>query len=183
MNRLGRKVRGFLFALLAIVTLVGCGAHLNEYQKQTPQFDLFGYFSGHVTAWGMVQDRSGKQTRRFEVALHGQVEGDTLTLHEDFVFADGENTTRIWRITRLADGSYEGRADDVVGVAQGREVGNALHWRYDFALPRGDSSVMVHFDDWLYRQDNEHVFNVTSIRKLGIEFGRLTLFFQKHSQP
>ncbi|GAM61638.1 putative lipoprotein precursor [Vibrio ishigakensis] len=39
--------------------------------------------------------------------------------------------------------------------------------------------MTVFFDDWLYRQDDKHVFNLTSIRKFGLEFGRLTLFFQK----
>ncbi|MPW35482.1 DUF3833 domain-containing protein [Vibrio sp. B1Z05] len=174
-----KTLKLLMISALLSLSMSGCTADVNEYQGEGPDFDLFGYFSGSVTAWGMVQDRSGKQTRRFEVALQGKVQGNTLTLHEDFVFADGEQSTRIWRITRLADGSYEGKADDIVGVAIGEEVGNALRWRYDFELPRGDSSVVVHFDDWLYRQDDKHVFNLTSIRKLGIEFGTLTLFFQK----
>ncbi|GAD78994.1 DUF3833 domain-containing protein [Vibrio ezurae] len=176
-----RKIwKAWLLGAVFSLCIIGCTADVKEYQGEGPDFDLFGYFDGSVTAWGMVQDRSGKQTRRFEVALSGRIVGDTLTLHEDFVFADGEQSTRIWRITRLQDGTYEGKADDIVGVAKGQEVGNALRWRYDFTLPRGESSVVVHFDDWLYRQDERHVFNLTSIRKLGIEFGTLTLFFQKN---
>lgn len=159
--------------------LLGCSAELSDYQDANPRFDLFGYFEGRVDAWGMVQDRSGKQTRRFYVELNGSIEGNVLTLDEQFQFDDGEKSTRVWVITRLEDGTYEGRADDIVGIATGREKGNALHWTYDFELPRGDSTVTVFFDDWLYRQDEKHVFNLTSIRKFGLEFGRLSLFFQK----
>ncbi|STR62180.1 lipoprotein [Klebsiella michiganensis] len=38
----------------------------------------------------MVQDRNGKQLRRFHVAIDGDVVGDTLTLHERFIYDDGE---------------------------------------------------------------------------------------------
>ncbi|MEZ9667836.1 DUF3833 domain-containing protein [Vibrio breoganii] len=176
---ISRKVKAFL-ALIGVLHIMGCSADLSDYQQDGPKFDLFGYFEGSVTVWGMVQDRSGKQTRRFEVDLNGSVEGNVLTLNEDFVFDDGEESTRIWVITRLEDGTYEGRADDIIGVASGEEVGNALRWTYDFELPRGDSTVVVGFDDWLYRQDEKHLFNLTSIRKFGIEFGTLTLFFQRN---
>ncbi|HHP0478214.1 TPA: DUF3833 family protein, partial [Vibrio harveyi] len=42
-----------------------------------------------------------------------------------------------------------------------------------------DSTIMVSFDDWLYRQDEMHVFNLTKIKKFGIEVGTITLFFQR----
>jgi hypothetical protein len=173
------KILKGLVAFFIVIQLTACSADLSDYADTQPKFDLFGYFEGEVKAWGMVQDRSGKQNRRFEVDLVGTVEGNILTLHEDFIFDDGEESTRIWTITRLSDNTYQGQADDIVGIAVGEEVGNALRWSYDFELPRGDSTVVVGFDDWLYRQDDDHLFNLTSIRKFGIEFGRLTLFFQK----
>lgn len=127
----------------------------------------------------MIQDYRLKQTRRFEVTLRGEVQGDRLTLHEDFVFDDGETMTRVWRITRLGQDKYLGEADDIIGQALGSEQGNALHWQYEFLIEQEGSKTQVTFDDWLYRQDDKHAFNVTSIRKWGIEVGRLTLFFQK----
>lgn len=57
----------------------------------------------------MVQDYTEKQTRRFEVDIVGTVEGNELTLVEDFVFDDGELDQRIWVITKLADGTYQGK--------------------------------------------------------------------------
>ncbi len=41
--------------------------------------DIFHYFQGRTEAWGMVQDRNGKQLRRFHVEIDGDVVGDTLT--------------------------------------------------------------------------------------------------------
>ncbi len=58
----------------------------------------------------MVQDRSGKQLRRFHVAIDGDVVGDTLTLHERFVYDDGEKQQRVWRIRRTGDNRYQGTA-------------------------------------------------------------------------
>jgi hypothetical protein len=163
--------------LLALLT--ACSADLSDYEQSGPTFDLFQYFEGDTYAWGMIQERSGKQTRRFDVKLVGTIEGNTLTLVEDFVFDDGELDQRIWVITKQTDGRYSGKADDIVGEAKGEEQGNALRWSYDFELPYGDSTINVYFDDWLYRQDEDHVFNLTSIRKFGIEVATLTLFFKK----
>ena len=175
-------IKSFFIALFAIVlslALIGCSSDLDDYKASGPDFDLFEYFQGSTVAWGMVQDYTEKQTRRFEVQIEGSVEGNTLTLVEDFVFDDGEVSQRIWVIERKADGSYSGQADDIIGQATGREVGNALQWQYDFELQLDDSTVVVAFDDWLYRQDDKHVFNLTKIKKFGVEVGQITLFFQK----
>ncbi|MCW8344960.1 DUF3833 domain-containing protein [Vibrio sp. ZSDZ65] len=173
------KKLALLCWLMVTVLLTSCSANLDEYDKSTPSFDLFGYFDGQSRAWGMVQDYTDKQTRRFVVDIIGEVDGDTLTLTEDFIFHDGETDQRIWTIKRLEDGSYEGTADDIIGVATGQTVGNALRWQYDFELEVDGSSYTVAFDDWLYRQDEDHLFNLTSIRKFGQEVGTITLFFQK----
>ncbi|EGU32251.1 hypothetical protein VII00023_15186 [Vibrio ichthyoenteri ATCC 700023] len=161
--------------------LFGCNTQISDYQadNSTPTFNLFEYFVGNTTAWGMVQDFSDKQTRRFEVVIVGTVEGDRLTLVEDFVFDDGEIQQRIWVIERQADGSYRGTANDVVGVALGSEQGHVMHWQYDLQLPWNDGTTQVAMDDWLYRQDEKHLFNITKISKFGIEVGQVTIFFQK----
>lgn len=174
------KAVALLFALLLFALLLSaCSAELDEYHDSEPAFDLFEYFEGPVTAWGMVQDHSGKQTRRFSVELLGTVDGDKLTLEEDFRFFDGEQDRRVWEITRHGGGHYTGKADDIIGEAVGRELGNALRWQYDFALQVDGEVYEVSFDDWLYRQDENRVFNLTRIKKFGIEVGSITLFFSK----
>jgi len=171
------KIKCLLLALLFF--LAGCSADISDYQNNKPTFDLFGYFSGETRAWGMLQDFQNKQTRRFNVVIQGDVVGNTLTLNEKFVFNDGEHQTRIWHIIRNPDGSYQGTAGDIIGVAHGRTAGNAFNWRYDMELKTGSSKIKLHFDDWLYRQDDTHLFNETSLRKFGLEVAKVTLFFEK----
>lgn len=159
--------------------LAGCTATLDDYQQAQPKIDIFNWFNGESRAWGMVQNYSGKQIRRFEVAIHGEVVGETLTLHEQFVYDDGEKQTRVWHIRRLADGSYVGTAGDIIGSAKGQASGNAFNWRYAMTVKTSDSSYTLNFDDWIYQQDAQHLMNVTSMKKFGIEVARVTLFFSK----
>ena len=35
------------------------------------------------------------------------------------------------------------------------------------------------FDDWLFKQDERHLMNVTSLTKFGVQVAKLTLFFEK----
>ncbi|WP_337263914.1 MULTISPECIES: DUF3833 domain-containing protein [unclassified Serratia (in: enterobacteria)] len=171
------NIRNLLLALLFL--LAGCSAEVSDYQHSKPTFDLFGYFSGETRAWGMVQDYQNKQIRRFEVVIQGDVVGNTLTLNEKFVYDDGERQTRVWHIIRNEDGSYQGTAGDIIGVARGNTAGNAFNWRYDMEVKTDNGKIKLHFDDWLFRQDEKRLFNVTSLRKFGLEVAKVTLFFEK----
>ena len=73
--------RQSFFALLmgCIVILSGCKANIEDYAQAQPKLDIFTWFAGDSVAYGMVQDYSNKQTRRFTVKIRGDVAGDTLT--------------------------------------------------------------------------------------------------------
>ncbi|WP_077577164.1 DUF3833 domain-containing protein [Salinivibrio sp. AR640] len=182
MTKWTRSFNRACLTLASVIMLAACSADIDDYQDREPAFNMFEYFDGHTKAWGMVQDFTGEQTRRFEVDIEGTVDGDTLTLDESFIYADGETQMRVWTITRHQDGTYTGTAGDIVGEARGVVAGNALNWRYDLVVPVGESEYQFHFDDWMFRQDDDHLFNVTSMRKWGIEVGKVTLFFQRVEQ-
>ncbi|WP_371826128.1 DUF3833 domain-containing protein [Photobacterium sp. GJ3] len=166
--------------LLCVALLVtGCSTSVDDHKYHRPALNLFSYFDGEVKAWGMLQDRSGKQTRRFSVDILGTVKGNTLTLNEDFVFDDGEKQQRIWTITRHSDGRYSGTAGDVVGEATGKTAGNALNWQYTLRVPVGDTTYEIAFDDWMFLQDDVRMFNVATMSKWGFHVGTVTLFFEK----
>ncbi|WP_420848138.1 DUF3833 domain-containing protein [Photobacterium sanctipauli] len=164
---------------LALALLSGCSASIEDYRDDTPKLDLFEFFEGYVQAWGMLQDRSGKQTRRFDVKIRGEVKGRVLTLYEDFLFDDGEEQQRTWVITKLENGQYMGTADDVVGEATGRVEGNALNWRYVLRVPVDDTTYDITFNDWMYLQDSNHMLNIAEMTKWGFTVGTVTLFFEK----
>jgi hypothetical protein len=81
-------------------------------------------------------------------------QGDEGVLDEAFTYSDGTRQRRIWRLTKLADGRYTGRADDVVGEARGRTRGNALNWTYTLACRWTGKVIEVQFDDWMYLIDD-----------------------------
>lgn len=150
-----------------------------EYARERPLLDLRSYFDGRIDGWGMFTDRSGKVVRRFVVTIAARWEGDEGVLDEDFSWSDGTKQKRIWRIRKLPDGRYIGRADDVVGEAQGRASGNTLHWTYTLALPVDGRTWHVQMDDWMHLVDEDMLLNRTAMRKFGIHLGDVTLSFRK----
>ncbi|QKJ86271.1 DUF3833 domain-containing protein [Paramixta manurensis] len=166
-------------SLLMLMLLVGCSTEISDYHTQQPALDIFHYFQGKTEAWGMVQDRSGKQLRRFHVDVDGDVKGDTLTLNERFVYDDGERQQRVWHIRRTDTGRYTGTAGDIDGVATGQAAGNAFNWRYSMNVTAKGSTWLLHFDDWMYLQDQTHLFNKTAMKKFGVTVGTVTLFFSR----
>jgi hypothetical protein len=108
--------------------------------------------------------------------------GDTLTLHEQFLWNDGERQTRTWTFKKVAPGRYEGRAGDVEGVANVTTSGNALRIQYKLRLPMGKNSIVVDVDDWSHLFADGAVINRADISKFGVHVGRITLTFVKPDQ-
>ena len=169
-----------MIAVVMLGLLQGC-ANLNiqEYANERPVLDLRAYFNGPVKAWGMFQDRSGKVVKRFTVNIDAKWEGDTGTLDERFVYADGSTQRRVWTIKREGSQRYIGTADDVVGVAVGEASGNALRWRYVMALPVEGKVYNVDFDDWMFLMDEHVMLNRSAMSKFGFRLGEVTLSFTK----
>lgn len=182
-----RRVAGFIVtAALTLGILGGISACARRdvavLSDRQPGLDLAEFFAGDSVAYGIFEDRFGNLRRQFRVNMTGTVEGDTLTLVEDFLYDDGERADRTWVIRRTGTDdrgivSYEGTAADVTGTAKGRVAGNALNWEYDVVLNMSGSEVKVHFDDWIYRQDEDVAINRAFISKFGIEIGSVTIVF------
>ena len=175
-----QRLTQFLAVLLMAGLLSGCGSmKLEDFADGQPRLDLFEYFSGRSTAWGVFEDRFGTIRRQFKVELNGRIEGEELILVEDFVYADGEIDQRIWTIRRDGAGGYVGQAPDIVGDATGRAAGNAVNWRYTMDLKVGDGSWRVKFDDWMLLQADGVLINRAWVSKLGMNIGSVSLFFSK----
>ena len=154
---------------------------IEDFEGTTPELKLEEYFLGKTKAWGIFEDRFGNLRREFTVDIEGTWDGKTLTLVEDFLYSDGETDQRIWKITKTAENTYVGEADDIIGKAQGRAVGKALNWNYEFMLKMKDSELKVRFDDWFYLQSKDVLINKADVTKFGIQLGRATIFFQRVS--
>jgi hypothetical protein len=166
--------------LAPAVLLAACASpQPADYRAEGPALDLRRYFNGPLQAHGIFTDRSGRVVRRFTVAMIGRWDGDQGVLEEDFRYSDGNTERRVWRLTHTAEGRYTGRADDVVGQAEGEAAGNALRWRYTLALPVDGRIIEVQFDDWMFLVDEQVMLNRAVMSKFGIRLGEVLLSFRK----
>ena len=172
----------FLLLVAMVLSVASCGSmDVARYADQQPALNLEHFFSQPVKAWGMFQKRSGEVVKRFEVNIVSRREGNNLILDERFQYSDGTRQRRVWTLTPEGQGRWSGRADDVVGVAQGHIAGNTLHWRYRLNLPVDGSTYEMSMDDWMFLMDEDTLINRTTMSKFGVEVGHVTLFFRRQS--
>jgi hypothetical protein len=172
-----------LTAVLLLPLIVSCaGIDPQAYSKEQPPIDLRRYFDGALEGHGLFVDRSGRVTRRFVVTVRGEWKGEIGTLNEDFVWSDGERETRVWTLTPLPDqpGRWRGTAANVIGEARGTVAGNALNWKYGYALKTRDgSSYNIDFDDWMFRIDEKVVLNRAVLTFWGLKVGEVLISFRR----
>jgi hypothetical protein len=173
-----------LIALAAAFSLAaGCGTPTSEpYARELPRLDVEQYFNGTLDAHGMFQDRSGAVIKRFVVVMRCSWQGDTGTLDEDFVYADGSRQKRVWTVKKTGPGRFTASAPDVVGRAEGVVSGNSLNWKYVLALPVDGKIVNVAMDDWMFLIDQKVMLNRTAMSKYGFNVGNVTLSFTRRAQ-
>lgn len=173
-------VRRTLAGFAVVLFMTGCNVmKIDDFADREPRLVLEEFFAGKTRAWGIFEDRFGNLRREFVVDITGDWDGHRLVLDEAFQYADGETDRRVWTITRNSDGTYQGRAADVIGTATGVAAGNALNWRYEMDLKMGERSVRVSFDDWMFLQPNHVLLNRARVEKWGLRIGEVTLMFVK----
>jgi hypothetical protein len=167
--------------LVAAMATTGCvsSSTLEQFETAPRQLVLEEYFEGETTAYGLFEDRFGKVRRQFKVDITGEVEGNRLTLTENFVYDDGERDTRVWEIDILGNGQYRGTAGDVPVPAVGQVSGNAFNWKYRVDLKVGDSVWNVGFNDWMFLMQDGVLINRAYVTRYGIEIGQVTIAFNK----
>lgn len=169
--------------ILITMSLFSCSKiKPKDYQANNPKLDIRQYLNGKVKAWGMLENRKGEITRRFVVEMEGKFNGDEGILEEYFTFDDGEKSQRIWTIKFSDNHNFTATADDVVGKAIGSQYGNAMQMEYvlDLEVDKAKQTrYNVTLDDWMYLLDDKVLVNKSTIKKFGITFAKLTIFFQK----
>lgn len=171
---------GVLPLAAGVPWLAGCaGPQVQNHAQEKPRLDLRIYFNGTVDAWGIFTDRSGQVVKRFTVVMDCRWNGGEGVLDEAFVYSDGTRQRRIWKLKAGPDGTYTGRADDVVGEASGQVSGNAFRWGYTLALPVDGQVWHVQFDDWMYLMDERVMLNKATMSKWGVKLGEVTLSFTR----
>lgn len=174
-----RFSRFLFFCSVVALAVSGCGVSVTEYKDEKPVLVVEDYFAGDLKAYGVVAERSGKVIKRFACDMRGTWDGQTLVLDEDFTWSDGSRQKRVWRLTKKADGTFSGTADDVVGEAFGEVSGNAFHLVYDLSVPVDGSPTVLHVDDWLYLVADSVIMNHSTLTKFGLHAADVFLTIQK----
>lgn len=140
-----------------------------------PALVLESFFAGRTVGEGVFTNSWTGAQRRFDVVIEGSWDGRTLTLVEDFAFADGEKDRKTWRFERIGRGTYVGTREDVVGLARAWTDGKAV--RLEYAVTLG--SWTVDFADVLALTDDRSLINKATVGKWGIRVGRVELFLRR----
>lgn len=166
---------------LVLLVLAGCGSvSVQDYADNEPQLLPQDFFNGHLTAHGVVKNRSGKVIRYFNAEIVASWQNGIGTLEEDFVFDDGEKQRRVWTLRPDGDGGYIGTAGDVIGAAHIQTAGNAMFLKYTLRIPYGDSTLDLTIDDRMYLVNDSTLINESAMKKFGFRVGGLTLVILRH---
>ncbi|MCX7302573.1 MAG: DUF3833 family protein [Rhodobacterales bacterium] len=148
------------------------------------QLNLEEFFDGDLVAYGQFQDIFGTVRRQFVVDIHGDWDGEKLTLTEDFVYEDGSTEQRVWTLVKTGQDTWQGTAPGVIGKATGKEDGDRFNWQYEINLPIPSASgametMQVAFDDWMWLLSDDRLFNRAYIKRYGVDIGDVSITFEK----
>lgn len=168
-------VSRILFASLVLM-FTGCASQdIAQYAQRKPEFDPRNFFSGDLTAHGVVKNRSGEVTRHFNATIDAYWNNGVGTLEERFVFDDGEIQYRTWTLRPEPEGGYIATAGDVVGQGRARVAGNAMNLQYTLRINYRGDPLDLAVDDWMYRVDDNTVINESVLSKFGFRVGSIQL--------
>jgi len=183
MRQLWRSISGKVSILLCALLLTACSTpEVSLYAKNEPKFELQEFFSGSLTAHGILKNRSGEVIRYFNATLEGSWDNGVGTLAEVFVFDDGEVQKRTWIMTPDAQGNYTATANDVIGKGEINIAGNALFMKYVLQVPYDGDVINVNVDDRMYMVKDGVVMNESIMTKFGFEVGYLSIVIQKAAE-
>ncbi len=167
-----------------LVVLSACSqVQVTDYSDLKPQFNPEQFFSGELTAHGVIKNRKGKVTRTFNADIKASWDNGVGTLDENFIFNDGEEQQRVWTLTPAGDDAYIGTAGDVVGDGELRVSGNSIFLDYVLQVPYGDGTVNVKVDDRMYLVSPGVLINESRMSKFGFRVGTILLTIIRHDQP
>ena len=167
-----------------LVTLILClsacsGVQVSDYSDRQPVFDVAQFFNGPLTAHGVVKNRGGKVIRSFDATIDAHWQEGTGILDEDFVFDDGEQQKRVWKLQRQSDGTYLATAGDVTGTGLLQQSGNSVFLDYVLQIPYQGSTIEVRVDDRMYLLTPNLLINESKLFKFGVRVGELLLVIQR----
>ncbi len=152
---------------------------INIEPPDAPQeFVLEDFFSGRTIANAKFLAINGV-VRKFRIDITGTWEDNSLRLHEQFEFDNGETDTKNWLFKKIADGKYIANREDMLKPVEATLRNRTLRYTYLIYLNSTDQSNVVRFRDWITMTDDRTLKNTAIVFKFGIPVGFVTGSFQK----
>ena len=141
-------------------------------------FVLEKFFTGQAVAEARFIAINGVN-RRFRIDITGDWSQDTLTLHEEFSFDDGETDEKTWRFQKIAENTYMASREDVVRPVRALISNNTLRYSYLLHLDPANSANVVRFRDKIQMVGERTLKNTATVFKYGIPVALVTGTFTK----
>lgn len=167
---MGITRRSFVLAALA---LGGCATVPEAPPGPRDPITLEDAFGGRAVGAGVFRVPLTGTERRFTAHLDGRVDGDRLTVVEDFIYNDGEENRLTWVFERTGPDSWTGKRDDTVGPAKVIETGTEIRLSYQVDFRSGDDVTRLGFEDVIYRGDDGRIINDAIVTRWGLPIGRV----------
>ncbi len=173
---------GILVLIVGLGLVVGCASRPRSPLAKEDQraFVIERDLAGQTVGRGTFTAINGTE-RPFTANMTGNWDGNVLILVEDFIYDDGERDRKTWRLTKLANGEYEGTREDVVGVARGFNEGDSFRLEYKMRLPGRDGGKgrIVGFRDILVLDRNGVITNKAIVGYRGLRVGGVSLTIRR----
>ena len=159
--------------LLVAANLGGCATALSPsaFEADRPELRPEVFFAGATRSTGVLENRDGAPTRRFQVEGSGLALPDgSFRLDQTIGFEHDAPRTRTWILHRLDRHRYTATLTDASGTVTGEAYGDLFHLRYAMKSPAGGR-----MEQWLYLQpDGRTVVNEATVRLFGIVVAHLS---------
>jgi len=164
----------------AALLLAGCSAPIGPNQLAgSGSFNPVAFFTGHVTSWGVEENRGNQPTGIITTDCTGTPTATGLTMVQTLHTPDGKTQTRTWHLSQTGPTTYQATANDMDGLTTGTIAGRTMHWRWILETNPANSLENVTMDQWFYQMHNGAVVVRTNVTKAGIRILGVTEEFEK----
>jgi hypothetical protein len=166
--------------LTAALLLAGCSAPITPTQlANSGSFNPVAFFTGHVTSWGVEENRANQPTGIVTTDCQGTPDSSGLTMVQTLRTPDGKTQTRTWHLTQTSPNTFTATANDMAGPTTGTVSGRAMHWQWSLEINPKNSLENVTMDQWFYQMRNGAVVIRTNVTKANIRLLSVTEEFEK----
>lgn len=159
--------------LIGSLALAGCSRLPASPDGPLQPITLEQAFAGRAVGAGVFRvDLTGSE-RRFRARLDGRLQGDRLSVVEDFIYDDGEENRLTWVFDRAGPGRWTGRREDTVGVAEVVETGTEIRLSYLADFDASGEVMRLGFEDVIYFGAESRVINDAVVTRWGLPVARV----------